>query len=67
MNKQVMNISVSETDLGFRWNLTVGNLQIGGGYGKNLWQALDAVNDKILEEFHKPLGRYYQSQIAGKQ
>lgn len=65
-NNQVMNINITETELGFKWNLAVIGKTIGGGYAKNMWQALDAVNDKILEEFHQPLGRYYQSQIAGK-
>lgn len=66
MSNQIMNINVVETDLGFRWNLAVLGKTIGSGYGKNLWHALDAANDCILEEFHKPLGRYYQSEIAGK-
>lgn len=66
-NKQVMNISVVETALGFKWNLSVMGKVLDGGYARNLWQALDAVNDTILKEFHKPLGRYYNSQIAGKQ
>lgn len=44
---EVLNISVIDTPLGMKWILTLSGKVIAGGYSKNLWAALDEVNDEL--------------------
>lgn len=45
--KELLNITVLDTPLGNKWTLTLAGKTISGGYSKNLWAALDDVNEAL--------------------
>lgn len=65
-NKQIININVTQTRLGMKWTLHIGDRAAAGGYRETAYQALDAANDALADELTK-VGSKLKQVVKGTQ